>query len=72
MRSIVSFALGAFLVTATAAAVSACGSDSPSTTEEGRGPSPVGNVKPQPGGGCTGPCKIVNADQAEAVDASAK
>jgi hypothetical protein len=71
MRSIVSFALGAFFVAATAAAVSACGSDSPSTTEEGRGPAPVGDVKPQPGGGC-GRCKILPVNQAEAVDASAE
>jgi hypothetical protein len=71
MRSIVSFALGAFFVAATAAAVSACGSDSPSTTEEGRGPVPAGDVKPQPGGGC-GRCKILPADQPDDVDASAK
>jgi hypothetical protein len=71
MKSIGSLLLGALLTLSIATAVSACGSDAPSTTEDRRGPVPVGNVKPQPGGSQCGGCIMRAAELAPVADVDA-
>jgi hypothetical protein len=72
MNSLRLLAIAMFVAIPTAAALSACGSESPSTPE---GPAAVGHLKPQPGGSQCGGCRIIppaHAEAAEAVDASAE